>query len=409
MKALRPYPRITITPKGEAALTGGHPWVYEGEVTAADGTPEDGGLVDVVSRRGSWLGCGFYNSHSRIRVRLVSRNANDDFSDAFWERRIRYAWNYRKTVMGETDSRCCRVIFGEADLFPGLTVDRFESVLVTQTLSLGMERIKDRLCPLLAKVLREDGQEIRGIYERNDVALREREGMTQNKGWYPLPGETPPETTTVDITENGIVYTVDFENGQKTGFFLDQKYNRLAVAKLAKGKTVLDCFTHTGSFALNAAKGGAAHVTAVDVSEFAVQCAAENARRNGLEAVMDCVAANVFDLLPELEKQPRKYDFIILDPPAFAKSRKTVANAMTGYKEINYRAMKLLPRGGYLATCSCSHFATEELFIKMLRSAARDAGVQLRQIECRQQCADHPILWGVEETNYLKFFIFQVV
>ena len=409
MKALRPYPRITITPKGEAALTGGHPWVYEGEVTAADGTPEDGGLVDVVSRRGSWLGCGFYNSHSRIRVRLVSRNANDDFSDAFWERRIRYAWDYRKTVMGESDSRCCRVIFGEADLFPGLTVDRFESVLVTQTLSLGMERIKNRPFPLLAKVLREDGQEIRGIYERNDVALREREGMAQNKGWYPLPGETPPETATVDITENGIVYTVDFENGQKTGFFLDQKYNRLAVAKLAKGKTVLDCFTHTGSFALNAAKGGAAHVTAVDVSEFAVQCAAENARRNGLETVMDCVAANVFDLLPELEKQPRKYDFIILDPPAFTKSRKTVANAMTGYKEINYRAMKLLPRGGYLATCSCSHFATEELFIKMLRSAARDAGVQLRQIECRQQCADHPILWGVEETNYLKFFIFQVV
>ena len=409
MKALRPYPKITITPKGEAALTGGHPWVYEGEVTAMDGTPEDGALVDVVSRKGSWLGCGFYNSHSKIRVRLLSRNANDDFSDAFWERRVRYAWDYRKTVMGETDSRCCRAIFGEADLFPGLTVDRFESVLVTQTLSLGMERIKDRLFPLLVKVLREDGQDIRGIYERNDVALREREGMAQNKGWYALPGETPPETTTVDITENGIVYTVDFENGQKTGFFLDQKYNRLAVAKLAKGKTVLDCFTHTGSFALNAAKGGAAHVTAVDVSEFAVQCAAENAHRNGLDGVMDCVAANVFDLLPELEKQPRKYDFIILDPPAFTKSRKTVHNAMSGYKEINYRAMKLLPRGGYLATCSCSHFATEELFIKMLHSAARDAGVQLRQIEARQQCADHPILWGVEETNYLKFFLFQVV
>ena len=409
MKALRPYPKITITPKGEAALTGGHPWVYEGEVTAMDGTPEDGALVDVVSRRGSWLGCGFYNSHSKIRVRLLSRNANDDFSDAFWERRVRYAWDYRKTVMGETDSRCCRVIFGEADLFPGLTVDRFESVLVTQTLSLGMERIKDRLFPLLAKVLREDGQDIRGIYERNDVALREREGMAQNKDWYLLPGETPPEKTCVDITENGIVYTVDFENGQKTGFFLDQKYNRLAVARLAKGRTVLDCFTHTGSFALNAARGGAAHVTAVDVSEFAVQCAAENARRNGLDGVMDCVAANVFDLLPELEKQPRKYDFIILDPPAFTKSRKTVHNAMSGYKEINYRAMKLLPRGGYLATCSCSHFATEELFIKMLHSAARDAGVQLRQIEARQQCADHPILWGVEETNYLKFFLFQVV
>ncbi len=409
MKAARPYPKIIITPKGEAALTGGHPWVYEGEVTAVDGAAEDGGLVDVVSRRGSWLGCGFYNSRSKIRVRLVSRNANDDFSDAFWERRIRYAWEYRKTVMGETDSRCCRVIFGEADLFPGLTVDRFESVLVTQTLSLGMERIKSRLFPLLAKVLREDGQDIRGIYERNDVAIRELEGMAQGKGWYPLPGETPPAQTTVDIVENGIRYTVDFENGQKTGFFLDQKYNRLAVSRLAKGRTVLDCFTHTGSFALNAARGGAAHVTAVDVSEFAVQCAAENARRNGLDGVMDCMAANVFDLLPQLEKQPRKYDFIILDPPAFTKSRKTVASAMTGYKEINYRAMKLLPRGGYLATCSCSHFATEELFIKMLRSAARDAGVQLRQIEARQQCADHPILWGVEETNYLKFFIFQVV
>ena len=409
MKAARPYPKIIITPKGEAALTGGHPWVYEGEVTAVDGAAEDGGLVDVVSRRGSWLGCGFYNSRSKIRVRLVSRNANDDFSDAFWERRIRYAWDYRKTVMGETDSRCCRVIFGEADLFPGLTVDRFESVLVTQTLSLGMERIKSRLFPLLVKVLREDGQDIQGIYERNDVAIRELEGMAQGKGWYPLPGETPPSQTTVDIVENGIRYTVDFENGQKTGFFLDQKYNRLAVSRLAKGRTVLDCFTHTGSFALNAARGGAAHVTAVDVSEFAVQCAAENARRNGLDGVMDCMAANVFDLLPQLEKQPRKYDFIILDPPAFTKSRKTVASAMTGYKEINYRAMKLLPRGGYLATCSCSHFATEELFIKMLRSAARDAGVQLRQIEARQQCADHPILWGVEETNYLKFFIFQVI
>ena len=409
MKAVRPYARITVTPKGERALTGGHPWVYEGEVVSLEGTAEDGGLVDVVSRRGSWLGCGFYNSRSKIRVRLVSRNANDDFSDEFWTRRLRYAWEYRKTVMGETDSRCCRIIFGEADFFPGLTVDRFEDVLVAQVLSLGVERIKHRLFPLLADILRQDGQTIRGVYERNDAAIRELEGMEQGKGWYPLPGETPPSQTTVDIMENGIRYTVDFENGQKTGFFLDQKYNRLAVAKLARDRTVLDCFTHTGSFALNAAKGGAKHVTAVDVSEFAVQCAAENARRNGLDGVMDCVAANVFDLLPELEKQPRKYDFIILDPPAFTKSRRTVHSAMTGYKEINYRAMKLLPRGGYLATCSCSHFATEELFIKMLHSAAHDAGVQLRQIEARQQCADHPILWGVEETNYLKFFIFQVV
>ena len=409
MKAQRPYPQITITPKGEAALVGGHPWVYEGEVTGLSGPVSDGQLVDVISHRGSWLGCGFFNSRSRIRVRVLSRNPNDRFDRAFWRRRIQYAWDYRKTVMGPEDSRCCRVIFGEADGFPGLTVDRFESVLVAQVLCLGMELIKEELFSLLLEVLRSDGQDVVGVYERNDVAIRELEGMEQGKGWHPVDGEKAPDFTAVDIEENGIRYTVDFENGQKTGFFLDQKYNRQAVAKLARGRTVLDCFTHTGSFALNAARGGAKHVTAVDVSEFAVACARENARRNGLSDVMECVAANVFDLLPALEKQPAKYDFIILDPPAFTKSRKTIHNAMTGYKEINYRAMRLLPRGGYLATCSCSHFATEELFLKMLRSAAKDAGVQLRQIEARQQCCDHPILWGVEETNYLKFYLFQVV
>lgn len=409
MKAQRPYPQITITPKGEAALVGGHPWVYEGEVTGLSGPVSDGQLVDVISRRGSWLGCGFFNSRSRIRVRVLSRNPNDRFDRAFWRRRIQYAWDYRKTVMGPEDSRCCRVIFGEADGFPGLTVDRFESVLVAQVLCLGMELIKEELFSLLLEVLRSDGQDVVGVYERNDVAIRELEGMEQGKGWHPVDGEKAPDFTAVDIEENGIRYTVDFENGQKTGFFLDQKYNRQAVAKLARGRTVLDCFTHTGSFALNAARGGAKHVTAVDVSEFAVACARENARRNGLSDVMECVAANVFDLLPQLEQQPKRYDFIILDPPAFTKSRKTTQRAMTGYKEINYRAMRLLPRGGYLATCSCSHFATEELFLKMLRSAARDAGVQLRQIEARQQCCDHPILWGVEETNYLKFYLFQVV
>ena len=409
MKAQRPYPQITITPKGEAALVGGHPWVYEGEVTGLSGPVSDGQLVDVISRRGSWLGCGFFNSRSRIRVRVLSRNPNDRFDRAFWRRRIQYAWDYRKTVMGPEDSRCCRVIFGEADGFPGLTVDRFESVLVAQVLCLGMELIKEELFSLLLEVLRSDGQDVVGVYERNDVAIRELEGMEQDKGWHPVDGEKAPDFTAVDIEENGIRYTVDFENGQKTGFFLDQKYNRQAVAKLARGRTVLDCFTHTGSFALNAARGGAKHVTAVDVSEFAVACARENARRNGLSDVMECVAANVFDLLPQLEQQPKRYDFIILDPPAFTKSRKTTQRAMTGYKEINYRAMRLLPRGGYLATCSCSHFATEELFLKMLRSAAKDAGVQLRQIEARQQCCDHPILWGVEETNYLKFYLFQVV
>ena len=409
MKAQRPYPQITITPKGEAALVGGHPWVYEGEVTGLSGPVSDGQLVDVISRRGSWLGCGFFNSRSRIRVRVLSRNPNDRFDRAFWRRRIQYAWDYRKTVMGPEDSRCCRMIFGEADGFPGLTVDRFESVLVAQVLCLGMELIKEELFSLLLEVLRSDGQDVVGVYERNDVAIRELEGMEQGKGWHPVDGEKAPNFTAVDIEENGIRYTVDFENGQKTGFFLDQKYNRQAVAKLARGRTVLDCFTHTGSFALNAARGGAKHVTAVDVSEFAVACARENARRNGLSDVMECVAANVFDLLPQLEQQPKRYDFIILDPPAFTKSRKTTQRAMTGYKEINYRAMRLLPRGGYLATCSCSHFATEELFLKMLRAAAKDAGVQLRQIEARQQCCDHPILWGVEETNYLKFYLFQVV
>ena len=408
MKAARPYPIVTITPKGERAIVDGHPWVYEGEVVSISGTPEDGGLVDVVSKKGSWLGCGFYNSASKIRVRLVTRNANDDpAGDAFWERRLRYAWDYRKTVMAPEDLSCCRIIFGEADHFPGLTVDRFGPVLVAQVLCLGLDRVKDTIFSQLVRVLRADGQDIAGVYERNDAALREKEGMAQGKGWYPLPGEPVPDFTCADITENGIRYTVDFENGQKTGFFLDQKYNRQAVARLARGKTVLDCFTHTGSFALNAARGGAARVTAVDVSEFAVECARENAARNGLSQVVDCMAANVFDLLPQLQKG--QYDFIILDPPAFTKSRQTTQRAMAGYKEINYRAMRLLPRGGYLATCSCSHFATEELFRKMLRDAAHDAGVQLRQIEARQQSADHPILWGVEETSYLKFYLFQVV
>ena len=281
---------------------------------------------------------------------------------------------------------------------------------MTQTLSVGMEKIKPMLFPLLVQVLREDGQEIRGIYERNDVAIRALEGMEQNKGWFPLAGETPLDSTITEICENGIVYSVDVENGQKTGFFLDQKYNRLAVARLAKGRRVLDCFTHTGSFALNAAKGGAEHVTAVDVSASAIEMARANARRNGLEEKMDFITADVFDLLPELAaKGKAPYDFIILDPPAFTKSRKTVNSAERGYKEINLRALKLLPRGGYFATASCSHFMPSELFVKMLRSAALDAGVELRQIEARQQAPDHPILWNVPETDYLKFYIFQVV
>ncbi|WP_291243236.1 class I SAM-dependent rRNA methyltransferase, partial [Fournierella sp.] len=348
MKQTRPYPVYTVTRKAENSILSGHPWVYADELTGQPETqPENGALVDVVSSKGRYLGTGFLSWESKIRIRLISRNANDSFDEAFWRRRFEYAWAYRKTVMGPEDLSCCRVIFGEADQMPGLTVDRFGDILVTQTLSYGMEIRKAQLFPLLVDVLRKDGQIISGVYERNDVALRAREGLFENKGWFELHGEDHPASTTTEICENGVRYAVDFENGQKTGFFLDQKYNRRQVAKLARGKRVLDCFTHTGSFALNAAYGGAEHVTAVDVSQAAVDMARANAQRNGLEGRMDFVCTDVFELLPTLEGT-HNYDFIILDPPAFTKARKTAANAMRGYKEINYRAMKLLPRGGYL-------------------------------------------------------------
>ena len=410
MKTTRSYPAYTVTKKAELSIVQGHPWVYADEITDAPETqPENGALVDVLSQKGRYLGTGFLSLASKIRVRLLSRNANDTFDEAFWQRRFEYAWAYRKTVLRPEDLTCCRVIFGEADQMPGLTVDRFGTVLEAQILSVGMEVRKEQLLPLLARVLRADGQQIDGIYQRNDAALRDKEGLEQGKGWLEIPGEQHPASTETEICENGVYYKVDFENGQKTGFFLDQKFNRRAVANIARGKTVLDCFTHTGSFALNAALGGAAHVTAVDVSESAVEMARRNAARNGLEDRMDFVCEDVFDLLPRLEREGSPYDFIILDPPAFTKARRTAQNAMRGYKEINYRAMRLLPRGGYLATASCSHFASEAMFIKMLHAAAHDAGRQLRQIEVRQQAPDHPILWNVEETDYLKFFLFQVV
>lgn len=409
MKQEREYPKIMVSRKAQAALEGGHPWVYDAEIRQCPEPMENGALVDVISDKNRYLGTGIFSALSKIRVRLLSRNANDKFDAAFFERRLRYAWDYRKTVMAE-DTSACRFIFGEADLFPGLTVDRYGDLLVTQTLSYGMERLKPLVFPLLYKVLREDGQAIGGIFERNDVAIRALEGLDQNTGWFPLPGVETPVSPLTEICENGIRYKVDVENGQKTGFFLDQKYNRQAVARLAAGKRVLDCFTHTGSFALNAAQGGAAHVTAVDISDSAVEMARSNAVLNGLDGRMSFQAADVFDLLTRLEASgERPYDFIILDPPAFTKSRKTIDNALRGYKDINYRAMKLLPRGGYLATCSCSHFVGDELFRQMLRAAAADAAVELRQIEARQQSPDHPILWNVPETDYLKFYIFQVV
>lgn len=405
----RDFPVFTVTPKAERSLRAGHPWVYGEEITAVEGGYRNGDMVDVVSSKGRYLGTGWVNDHSKIRVRILSRNANDTFDEAFFRRRVRYALDYRKTVMGPADYRCCRLIFGEADQFPGLTVDRFENVLVTQTLSLGMEQRKEWVFRALVEGLREDGAEIAALYERNDVAIRELEGLRQNKGFYPLEGLRDDLDGHVIITENGLRYDVDYIEGQKTGFFLDQKYNRQAAARLAQGRRVLDCFTHTGAFALNAAAAGAAHVTAVDVSQFALELAAENGRRNGLTN-LDYLCADVFDLLTRMAREKKcDYDYIILDPPAFTKNRATADRAYHGYKEINLKAMRLLPRGGYLATCSCSHFMSDEMFRRMLREAAQDAGVTLRQIEARQQAPDHPILPGVPETDYLKFYLLQVV
>lgn len=407
---MRNYPKFYITPKGEKAARKGHPWVFGEEVTKVEGRYENGDLVDVVTSKGKYIGTGFVNDTSKIRVRIISTNTNDKYDEAFWERRLRYALEYRRTVMGETDFQCCRLIFGEADQFPGLTVDRFNDLLVTQCLSLGIEVRKEMLFNLLIKIMREMGQNIRGLFERNDVKIRRLEGLEEGKNWFESPLTPNHGDVTTEIVENGIRYTVDVENGQKTGFFLDQKYNRQAIAKIAKGKHVLDCFTHTGSFALNAAQGGAAKVTAVDISAEAVKMADHNAEINGYSKIMKGLEANVFDLLTDLaNKHSKEYDFIILDPPAFTKSGSTVNNAIRGYKEINLKAMKLLPRGGYLATCSCSHFMKEELFVEMLHDAAKDANVSLRQIEARQQAPDHPILWNVPETYYLKFYIFQVV
>ncbi|MGN1408893.1 MAG: class I SAM-dependent rRNA methyltransferase [Eubacteriales bacterium] len=416
-------PRVFITQKGEKHAKTGHPWVFEGEVIkilpspsradisdlSDDDMPVDGRLVNVFSRsedKPCYIGTGFYNSKSKIRVRLISTNANDRFDEAFWRRRLKYALDYRKTVMGE-DFHSCRLIFGEADQFPGLTVDLFEDVLVCQVLSLGIEKIKGTLFSHLVELLDDYGVKVRAVYERNDVNLREKEGMAEFKGYF-MGGENSDGT--VRITENGIKYDVDYVNGQKTGFFLDQKYNRLSAARLAGGKNVLDCFTHTGAFALNCAASGAAHVTAVDISSSAIEQTKHNAEINNLCRNMDFLCADVFELLTEIvKKKEQRYDYIILDPPAFTKSSSTVKDAFRGYKDINYRAMRALPRGGYLATCSCSHFMKAELFCKMLHEAASDAGVSLRQIEARTQSPDHPILWNVDETDYLKFYLFQVV
>lgn len=398
---MRDYPFVVVSEKAEKSAVGGHPWVYSDEILSVSGDYKNGDIVDVKSKKGKYLGSGFINDNSKIRVRIISRNANDTFDDAFFARRVKYATDYRKTVMKGDDFRCCRLIFGEADTFPGLTVDRFDNVLVTEVLSLGIEQRKNVIYDALLKEI--DG--ITALYERSDSDIRTLEGMDKYRGFYCGTGDG-----FVTIKENGILYNVDYINGQKTGFFLDQKYNRAAVGRIAEGKSVLDCFTHTGAFALNAAKGGAKSVVALDISEKAIEDAEKNAEKNGLSDKVKFICTDVFDYLTKAYNENRRdFDLIILDPPAFTKSRTTIKDAMRGYKEINLKAMRLLPRGGYLATCSCSHFMRDSLFCQTLHSAAEDAGVSLRQIEARQQSPDHPILWNVPETDYLKFYIFQIV
>ncbi|MFR3728765.1 class I SAM-dependent rRNA methyltransferase [Lacrimispora sp.] len=388
--------------KGEArALKAGGMWIYDNEIDTITGEFTNGDIVTVEDFDGYILGRGFINTNSKITVRMMTRKKDTEINEAFIEMRVRNAWEYRKAT---SDTGSCRLIFGEADFLPGIVVDKFSDVLVVESLALGIDRLKPLILETLKKVLKEDGIEIRGIYERSDAKVRLQEGMERVKGFI---GE--PFDTKVPITENGVKYLVDVADGQKTGFFLDQKYNRLAIQNICRGRRVLDCFTHTGSFALNAGIAGAAEVLGVDASELAVAQAAENARLNGLSGRVTFQCADVFELLPELEKKGELFDVVILDPPAFTKSRNSVKNAVKGYREINLRGMKLIKDGGYLATCSCSHFMTPDLFTKTIREAAANVHKRLRQVEYRTQAADHPILWSGEETSYyLKFYIFQV-
>ena len=388
--------------KGEArSLKAGGMWIYDNEVESISGNFENGDMVEVVDFDGYFLGHGFINTRSKITVRVMSRKRDAVIDDDFIEMRVRNAWEYRKTTV---DTGSCRLIFGEADFLPGIVVDKFSDVLVVESLALGIDRWKPVILEKLKKVLAEDGIAIRGVYERSDAKVRLQEGMERFKGFI---GE--PFDTKVQIEENGVKYLVDVQDGQKTGFFLDQKYNRLAVHRLCRGAKVLDCFTHTGSFALNAGIAGAASVLGVDASELGVAQARENAELNGLSDRVQFLCADVFDLLPELERQGEKFDVVILDPPAFTKSRASVKNAVKGYREINMRGLKLVKDGGYLATCSCSHFMDPELFTKTIREAAASSHKRLRQVEYRTQAADHPILWAADSSYYLKFYIFQVV
>ena len=392
---------IVALKKGEGrTLRAGGLWVYDNEIESITGTVENGELVLVKDCNGYPMGIGFINRNSKITIRLLTRNKDAVIDREFFRKRVKDAWEYRKKTV---DISSCRVIFGEADYVPGMVIDKFEDVLVVQSLALGIDRYKMLILELLKEEMAKDGIAIRGIYERSDAKVREQEGMKREKGFL-----SEPFDTKVQIVENGVKYMVDVEDGQKTGFFLDQKYNRLAIQKLCKDARVLDCFTHTGSFALNAGIAGAKEVIGVDASDLGCRQAEENAALNGLENTVSFVCADVFELLPKLEEKGEQFDVVILDPPAFTKSRNSVKNAMKGYREINMRGLKLVKPGGYFATCSCSHFMTPELFTEVIGQAARSVHRRLKQVEYRTQAPDHPILWSSEESYYLKFYIFQV-
>lgn len=393
---------IVTLKKGEGrSLKAGGLWVFDNEIDTIMGTFTNGDTVIVHDFDGYMMGRGFINQNSKIRVRMMTRNKEQQIDEAFLRNRVQTAWNYRKDTV---DTSSCRVIFGEADFLPGIVIDKYEDVLVVESLALGIDRFKETIVRLLKECMAEDGIHIRGVYERSDAKEREKEGLTKVKGFI---GES--FDTNIEIVENGVHYMVDVENGQKTGFFLDQKYNRLAMQRICKGKKVLDCFTHMGTFALNAGIAGAKDVTGLDISEYAVEQAARNAKLNHLEDTVHFRCANVLDELPKLAAAGEQYDVVILDPPAFTKSREATRNAIKGYREINMKGMKLVKDGGYLATCSCSHFMTQELLAKTIKEAAKATHKRLRQVEFRTQSPDHPILWAADESYYLKFFIFQVV
>jgi len=390
---------ILIKGKGRSLKAGGL-WIYDNEIDRVEGEFEDGDIIDVSDFDGYPLGVGYINRNSVIRIRMMSRKKGTIIDDVFLERRLRDAWEYRKATV---DTGSCRIVFGEADFLPGIVIDKYGTVLTVQSLALGIDKMKLQIIELLKKILAEDGIVITGVYERSDAKVRKQEGMQPVKGFI---GE--PFDTNIEIVENDVKFLVDIAEGQKTGYFLDQKYNRVAIRSICKGAKVLDCFTHTGAFALNAGYGGAKEVLGVDISELGVEQARKNAKLNGLEDVVKFQCCDVFDLLPELIEKGEKYDVVILDPPAFTKSRDSVKNAVKGYREINLRGLKLVKDGGFLATCSCSHFMTPELFTETIRQAAQNAHKRLRQVEYRTQAADHPILWSADESYYLKFYIFQV-